>query len=372
MNDLIFSPTDFVAVLNQTLEMAYPNVVVVGELANLRVSKNRWVYFTLKDEHASVKFFGTVYQLPGPLEDGMMLQVRGNPRLHSLYGFSVNVQSIQPVGEGSLKRAATLLEAKLKSEGLFDAERKRLLPFPPAKIGLITSKESAAYNDFIKILNTRWGGIEVLLVDTQVQGESAPAQLISALEYLNTHEDLDLIVMTRGGGSPDDLAAFSTEQVTRAVAASRVPTLVAIGHEVDVSLVELAADQRASTPSNAAELLTPDKNQVLGQLPASQKQLAQALTQTVSRHKQAAQDKRYDLRRMVRDLLSDEQQNIQQKTKLLGLLDPAQVLKRGYAIIRAGGLLVGTVSKIRVGQNVSVQLRDGQFEAQINHIDKVK
>src|SRR5690554_6110271 len=147
-SDIVFSVSDFVGVLNQTLEHAYPNVVIVGELANFKVSKNRWVYFDLKDEYASVRFFGTVYNLPGPLEDGMMLQVRGNPRLHPLYGFSVSVQTIQPVGEGSLKKAAALLQAKLTAEGLFEESRKRPLPYPPARIGLITSGESAAYADF--------------------------------------------------------------------------------------------------------------------------------------------------------------------------------------------------------------------------------
>src|SRR2546430_7700305 len=118
-NDLVFSVGEFVALLNQTLEYAYPNVTITGELANFKVSKNRWVYFDLKDEEATVRFFGTVYQLPGPLEDGMLLAVNGTPRLHPQYGFSVNVVNMRPMGEGSIKKAAALLEAKLAAEGLF-------------------------------------------------------------------------------------------------------------------------------------------------------------------------------------------------------------------------------------------------------------
>ena len=144
-NEIIMNVSEFVAVLNQTLEYAYPNVVVCGELANFKVSKNRWVYFDLKDEEATVRFFGTVYQLPGPLDDGMMVAVKGSPRLHPQYGFSVTVQSIRPIGEGSIKKAAKLLEAKLAAEGLFAAERKRKLPYPPTSIGLVASVESAAY-----------------------------------------------------------------------------------------------------------------------------------------------------------------------------------------------------------------------------------
>src|SRR5262245_51551435 len=123
MEEPTFSVSEFVAVLNQTMEYAYPTVTIVGELANFRVSKNRWVYFDLKDEAATVRFFGTVYQLPGPLEDGLLLAVKGQPRLHPQFGFSVNVLSMRPVGEGSIKKAATLLEAKLAAEGLFEPER---------------------------------------------------------------------------------------------------------------------------------------------------------------------------------------------------------------------------------------------------------
>ena len=181
MSDIIFSVSDFVAVLNQTMDYAYPDVAIVGEISNYRVSKNRWVYFDLKDEYSSVKCFGTVYMLPGPLEDGLMVQIGGSPRLHQQFGFSVNLRAVQPVGEGSLKKAAALLEKKLALEGLFDESRKRSLPYPPKRIGLVTSSESAAYHDFMKILSSRWGGIDIELFDVQVQGEAAPAQIIKAI-----------------------------------------------------------------------------------------------------------------------------------------------------------------------------------------------
>jgi exodeoxyribonuclease VII large subunit len=278
-DELVLTVSDFVAVLNQTLEYAYPSIVVTGELANFRVSKGRWVYFDLKDEHASVKCFATIYQLPGPLEDGMLLNVRATPRLHQLYGFSLNATNIQPAGEGTIRRASELLRAKLTAEGLFDDSRKRVIPYPPARIGLIASGESAAYIDFMKILQARWSGVEIVHADVQVQGEVAPAQIVAAIEQLNgLATPPDVLVITRGGGSAEDLQAFSTEQVTRAVAASRVPTLVAIGHEVDVSLAELAADQRASTPSNAAELLVPDRQYILRTLKETRQSLARAVS----------------------------------------------------------------------------------------------
>src|SRR5581483_6306039 len=185
MEDFAFSPSDFVAVFNQTLEIAYPTVVIEGELANFRVSKNRWLYFSLQDELASVSFFGSVHQLPGPLEDGLKLKVVGQPKMHPRYGFSINVLSLTPAGEGSLKKAANLLAKKLEAEGLFAPERKRPLPVIPRIIGLITAANSAAAADFIKILNERWGGVELWLHDAYVQGEQAPASLIAAIDYFN-------------------------------------------------------------------------------------------------------------------------------------------------------------------------------------------
>lgn len=360
------SVSDFVALLNQTLEYAYPNVVIVGELANFRVSKNKWVYFDLKDETASVKFFGNVYNLPGPLEDGLLLKVRGQPRLHPLYGFSVNVLNIQPAGEGSIKRAAALLQAKLAAEGLFDEARKRGLPYPPARIGLITSRQSAAYADFIKILNARWQGVLVQLADVQVQGEAAPEQITAAIERFNTEaEPPEVIVIIRGGGSAEDLAAFNTEPVACAVAASRVPTLVAIGHETDLSLAELAADRRASTPSNAAELLVPDRRQVSAELASYKLQLARQALNRVAAARNALQQQATVLTQQITGLIRSAQTEVKSQAQLLAALNPEAVLRRGYAIVRSGGQPLRSIRRLAGGAIVDVQLVDGYFKASV-------
>jgi exodeoxyribonuclease VII large subunit len=363
--------SDFVALLNQTLEYAYQGVVITGELANFRVSKNKWVYFDLKDELASVKFFGSVYNLPGPLEDGMVLRVRGQPRLHQLYGFSVNVSSIQLAGEGTIKRAAALLQAKLAAEGLFDEARKRSLPYPPARIGLITSKQSAAYADFIKILNARWQGVEVRLIDVQVQGEPAPGQIAAALEQFNGEaEPPEAIVIVRGGGSAEDLAAFSTEQVTRAVAASRVPTLVAIGHEIDLSLAELAADRRASTPSNAAELLVPSRDQSLLELKAYTAQLRQSGRRQLQTARSGLQQQAEILDQSLRQILDQAAAAVKNQVQLLDALNPQAILRRGYAIVRQAGRPVRSTDLLSSGGIVDIQLSDGSFEAVVNKLNK--
>lgn len=371
--ELVFSVSDFVGLLNQTLEYAYPTVTIVGELSNFRVSKNKWVYFDLKDDFSSVKFFGTVYQLPGPLEDGLMLQVRGTPRLHNQFGFSVNVQNIQPVGEGSLKKAAALLEAKLAAEGLFDESRKRALPYPPSSIGLITSGESAAYHDFIKIITARWGGISIQLADVQVQGEPAPAQIVAAIEHFNTHADpVDVLVVTRGGGSAEDLAAFSTEQVTRAVAGSRIPTIVAIGHEVDISLAELAADRRASTPSNAAEMLTPDKKHELAVVHDIQKSLLRVLNQGVMTASEQLKERAVRLHESVEEIMTRASQSVVNRNILLEAFSPTAALKRGYAVIRnQQGIIVRTGRGVVAGDMLDIELADATITTEVKS-SKVK
>lgn len=364
--ELILTVSDFVAVFNQTIEYAYPGVTVQGELANFRVSKNRWVYFDLKDEYASVKFFGTIYHLPGPLEDGLMLQVSGNPRLHPQYGFSINIQSMQPVGEGSIKRAMALLQTKLEAEGLFDESRKRPLPYPPRRVGLIASSESAAYHDFIKILNERWGGVNIELADVQVQGEAAPGQLVAALEYFNTHENpVDVIVMTRGGGSPEDLAAFSTEQVTRGVAASRIPTLVAIGHEVDISLAELAADQRASTPSNAAQMLTPDKRHELERVVAVRAHLGDYLQRSVDDSGRRIAEAVRAMTEATGLLFADLRRDLSLRGQVLSALSPTAALQRGYAIIMKDGRAVRSAKQVRRNDIIKLRMHDGDVEAKV-------
>lgn len=369
----VFSVSDFVAVLNQTLEYAYPSVVIQGELTNFRVSKNRWVYFDLKDDLSSVKFFGTVYGLPGPLEDGMMLQVRGAPRLHQLYGFSVNFQTIQPVGEGTLRRAAALLEAKLSAEGLFEPERKRQLPYPPQRVGLITSGESAAYHDFLKVLNARWHGIEILLADVQVQGEASPGQITEAIEYFNTHtSDVDVLIITRGGGSAEDLAAFSTEAVTRAVAGSRIPTLVAVGHEIDVSLAELAADRRASTPSNAAELLVPDKRSVMEQLERAHEQLGQILLNTTQSIKVELQQLQNSLTNRCEQLLLQKHRELELQQQVLAAYNPSQALSRGYAIVRLRGDIIKTSSALKPGNDLEIELSDSYLSTEVKKVKMKK
>lgn len=364
--DLIMSVTDFVALFNQTVNYAYPYVVIEGELSNFRVSKNQWVYFDLKDESASLKFFGSVYKLPGPLEEGMKLRVSGTPQLHPQYGFSITIQSVALAGEGTIKKAAKLLEAKLQAEGLFEQTRKRRLPYPPTSIGLITSAESAAYSDFMKIIDARWGGLSINHFDVQVQGEDAPNQIKNAIEYFNTAAQTpDVLVVIRGGGSTDDLQTFSTEMVTRAVAGSRIPTVVAIGHERDDSLAEKAADMRASTPSNAAELLVPDRRDQLEILTNIQQTFQQQVSKRINDETVYLQDLLKNAKTGVQHLIAQQYQRLDDLSLTLEQINPKRVLKRGYAIVRADKRNIRSRREIQARSRVSIEFYDGSIEAEV-------
>lgn len=369
MNDIILSPSDLVAMVNQTLEFAYPRLGIEGELANFKVSKNRWVYFDLMDEQASVRFFGSVYQLPAPLQDGLRVQVVGSPRLHPRFGFSVNFQTIQPVGEGSLKKAADLLASKLETEGLFAPERKRPLPQYPSHIGLITAHASAAYADFMKIINARWGGLTISHMDVLVQGAAAPGQLVTAIERFNqSSSPPEVIVMTRGGGSADDLASFSDERVVRAVAASRIPSVVAIGHEVDISLAELAADLRAATPTDAAGLVVPDKKEETRRLENSKKNLAGRLTSQRSGLKRELNESRNMIKADMTRVLSAYRTQVDNLKNFSRLLDPKAALTRGYAILAVKGRHIRSIADLKIGDTVIAELADGKINSIVKGI----
>ena len=180
-----FSVSEFIAYCNQTLEYAYTGCTIEGEVLNVKTSQNKWVFFSLKDEEGSIDCFIPIWQLRIPIEDGMKVLVRGTPKLTNWGKFSLTVQAIMPVGQGSIKKSFELLKQKLEKEGLFDPAKKRILPTNLSKIGVISSTQAAGYADFIKIINERWGGLELKVCHTQVQGLVAPDQIIRALNYLN-------------------------------------------------------------------------------------------------------------------------------------------------------------------------------------------
>lgn len=361
MQEVKYSVSEFNAVLNQTLEFAYSTVVVEGEVTSFKVNQGKFVFFDLKDDECSVGCFMMKFALRFALEDGMKVLVKATPKLTKWGKFSLTILEVLPVGEGALKKNFELLKKKLLGEGLFDLNRKRKLPENLSKIGVISSTQAAGYADFCKILNERWGGLSILTAHCQVQGMGAADQMIRALKYFNERTDVETIVIIRGGGSADDLAAFNDEALVREVAASRIPVVTGVGHEVDESLVDLAADIRASTPSNAAQLITRDKASEIRNVWDGVNRINILLNERVDNLGREVED---IIRNVGRDTvvkITTYEEKVKNFQNVLDELNPEKVLRRGYALI-SGDINIGSVVKITTIEN--------QIEAEVKNVRK--
>lgn len=360
--DIRLSVSDFVSLVNQTFDYAMPSIVIVGEVSGYSVRQGKWVRFKLKDERSSVDFFGSTFQVRQPLEDGMIVAVAGRPRLSDKWGFSVSIQSVQPVGEGSIKKGFELLKKKLDDEGLFAPDRKRPLPELPTHIGVISSTQAAGYTDFIKILNGRWGGMKVETAHTLVQGLNAPGQIIRALDYFNqAGEPPEVIVIVRGGGDADDLAAFNDEALVRAIAASRIPTLVGVGHEIDVTLADLVADVRAATPTNAAQILVPDRRELIERSRSLVMSLIPELRNRINDDRREIEALIDNAEFMISERLQSFKDEVHTTVKLLRQYDPQVVLARGYALVRGD---------VDVGKLIEIERSNDRIEAEVRSVSK--
>jgi len=349
-NQPIFSVSDFIAVVNQTFEYAYPSVVIEGEVASFKVNQGKFVFFDIKDSTGSINCFMTVWQMRTPIADGMKVVVVAVPKLTQWGKFSLTIKSIRPSGEGALKKSFELLKAKLDAEGLFAPERKRQLPRIPGHIAVISSTQAAGYADFIKILNDRWGGVKIDVAQVQVQGAVAPDQIIRAINYFNQCEVLpEVLVIIRGGGSADDLSAFNDELLVRAIAASRIPTLVGVGHETDESLADLVVDVRAATPSNAAQILVPDRNEIIRAVHTQVGLLLPRIVQIIDQQKQSINDILSGVFDTVNRAMEENVRQVESLKNVLAQLNPNTILARGYALIR-GGQKVGAIIQIETNK----------------------
>lgn len=352
MDDVLLSVSEFVALTNQTLEYAYPVVQVEGEVAEFRIAQGKWVSFKLKDDGAIVNCFTALSQMRVPLEDGMRVIVIAAPRLNTNGYFNLTIRAVKPVGEGSIKKGFELLKAKLEKEGLFSIERKRPLPRVPTRVAVITSTESAAYADFIKIINERWGGLEVEVAHTQVQGVPAPDQMIRAIRYFNSLETLpEVLVIIRGGGSAEDLSTFNDEPLVRAIAESRIPTLVGVGHEVDHTLADMVSDARAATPTNAAQMLVPDRQEIIRSAQAQANSVGYLLTQAIENYSRQTKDSLEGAFLRIQEKLDSSFERLGVLRVVTAQLNPENVLRRGYALLR-GKQSVGEILHIETATHI--------------------
>lgn len=375
------------------------DVCVRGELSNYKIYPSGHHYFTLKDSESSLRcvmFKSSASKLRFRPESGMRVTAFGRVSVYPRDGaYQLYCTGLMPEGTGDLQVAFEQLKAKLSVEGLFDPAHKKPLPQFPERIAIITSSAGAAVHDMIRILSHRWPMTKVLLLPVRVQGAEAPAEIAGAIRYANEFKVADLIITGRGGGSIEDLWAFNDERVARAIYASRIPVISAVGHEPDVTISDYVADRRASTPSNAAEIAVPDKNEMLDVLRSYDIRSAQAMTKLLDRLKErlgSLESKRVlsdpsvyiDNRRIELDhgrdrlisaqerALSGKKQSYVRLAASLDAMSPLRVLSRGYAIAsRQDGEPVKSVKGLEKGEHISLRLADGSADCLVESVSDI-
>jgi exodeoxyribonuclease VII large subunit len=349
-----------------------PSIWVEGEVTEFRRQQG-WqsVFFTLKDttDGACLPVSmprGRFDGLRLDLADGMTVHVFGRPELYEARGvFQLRALSIEPLGLGAILAGLERLKQKLAAEGLFAPERKRALPVLPRRIGVLTGNEAAAKRDFVTAVQSRFPAANLLVAQTYVQGQAAPAAIATTLQSLGREPEVDVIVLTRGGGSFEDLLPFSDERVVRAVAESNVPVVSAVGHEQDTPLCDHAADVRASTPTAAARLVVPDERELRERLDAARAALARGAGTALERARSSLTRDRERLDRAPALLVERKRAGLEGLAGRLQALSPQKTLSRGYAIVRTDNGIVRSSAELETGGRVDVELGEGGFGARV-------
>lgn len=378
---------------------ALQDVWVEGEVSDFTRASSGHIYFTLKDETSSLRcvlWRSMAMQLGRLLQDGEMVLVHGRVSVYELRGlYQLYVDLVSPLGMGLLHLRFEELKRKLAAEGLFDEERKRALPPFPQVLGVVTSPVGAALRDILKILARRFPLVEVILAPTSVQGEEAPSQIVAALEELNCHTPAEVIILARGGGSPEELWAFNDEEVARAIFRSRAPVITGIGHQTDFTIADFVADLRAPTPSAAAEMAVPDAAELgervalrrAGLLGQAQAYLARARENLnwqgrilerlspeaqIGRERQRLDEILAGLQRSVIHDLALRREMVSGLRGRLASLEPLGTLQRGFALVeeRTTGQVVRSVRDVMPATPIQVRLSDGSFPARVERAEE--
>jgi exodeoxyribonuclease VII large subunit len=347
-----------------------PTVWIEGEVTELR-RQTAWqsVFLTLKDpaDGACLPVTMPRGQFDGlrlELVDGERVHVFGRPELFEARGdFRLRALTIERFGLGDHLAALERLKAKLGSEGVFAAERKRRLPLVPRRIGIVTGNDAAAKRDVLTTITTRFPGARIVVAETYVQGPRAAGAVIEALRALCGVPELDVIVVARGGGSFEDLLPFSDERLVRAIASCPVPVVSAVGHEQDTPLCDLAADVRASTPTAAGRLVVPDRAELVERLAGARGRLARSVTGGVERRRERVDGVHARLRRAPALAVERKRATLEHAAGRLRALSPRATLERGYAIVRDGSAIVRTPPE--AGTRVEVEVAEGAFGARV-------
>ena len=363
------------------------SIMVRGEISNFKCYASGHCYFTLKDASSALKcvmFRSQAQHLRFQPVNGLSVIASGNIAVYERDGvYQLYVDSLAPEGKGDLALAYEQLKNRFAAEGLFAKDRKKALPKFPKKIGVVTSLSGAVLRDIYHVTKRRWPAVQLVLYPVQVQGEFSAKQVALAIEFFNTKYAVDVMIVGRGGGSMEDLWSFNEEVVVRAIAASKIPIISAVGHETDFSLADFAADVRAATPSQAAELAVPDRDELKRYVVRMQRQLAQMARRELNERRlrlQACQknkllqrpelllaDRRQRLDNLISKLRQCLDENITVKNHQLSLaleklsvLNPAKTLQRGFALVEHGGKIVTRVQEVKKGDKLQLTFSDGK------------
>uniref|UniRef100_A0A832G2Y0 Exodeoxyribonuclease 7 large subunit n=1 Tax=Ignavibacterium album TaxID=591197 RepID=A0A832G2Y0_9BACT len=384
----IFTVSELTQSIKFVLESAFDNISVEGEISNFKSHVSGHWYFNLKDENAVINctmwrgFNNYVFFTP---QDGMKIIVSGRLTVYPPRGsYQIDVRSMKPAGEGELQAAFERLKQKLKSEGLFDVERKRAIPFFPSKIGVITAIDGAAIRDMISVAERRFPLVELIIAPTKVQGSGAAEDIVDSLTKLNKMKDIDVIILARGGGSIEDLWAFNEEIVARAIYKSRIPVITGIGHEIDFTIADFVSDLRAPTPSVAMELATPDKQELKNAIEFLDQKMEESLIEKIQEYRQRIDDVidsymfRYPLEKVRnfyqkidnlfykisqqidRKILLSERE-IQKYFSIISSYDIEKTLKKGFTLIKQDDKFVTRKQMYLSSKPVTIKFYDGEI-----------
>ncbi len=357
----------------EILEGAVPPVWIKGEVTNFTAHRNGHWYFSLRDKTAQlscVVWSRDRMRIPAPPDEGMHVMAHGQISVYAARGqMQFMVRAIEAEGEGLWRKAFEKTKAALEKDGLLDPSRKRPLPRFPRRVAVITSPDGAALHDIISVIQRRNAGVEIIVIAAAVQGETAPHSLVAAIERLARWSGADVVIIGRGGGSREDLWAFNDERVARAIAASPIPTISAVGHEVDFTIADLVADMRAATPSAAAEAAVP----VLAELLAGIRAIGESIQ---SATEMRVRDAGHVLRQLSRDLavrslrtVERRRARVQELAARIELLSPLATLARGYSVaLNEKGGALPSAAMIKPGMQFALEMRDGRVHATADEV----
>ena len=349
-------------------------VVVKGEISNLKYHGSGHVYFSIIDATSKINCFlprDYAMSLHYPLEDGMDVTLTGSVSVFKKNGtYSLYVKIVEVSGEGNLAIAFEKMKEKLSKEGLFDQSHKKPIPKYPNKIGIVTSATGAAVKDILKILKGRNHLVDVMIFPVLVQGEAASADIAAMLDYINENfDDIDTLIVGRGGGSADDLWAFNEENVARAIYRSEIPIISAVGHEIDFTIADLVADLRAETPTAAAQLVVPDTEQMRKQMEDLKEHLYIQLSNKLMYHRLLIDNLAKEMKNCLNGQIAKLENELTQSKLLLEENNPTQILENGYSVLTdEDGKVISAISQLCEKQEYKITLQDGFAKCRITEI----